>query len=66
MHLPFNEGGHPLSTADLLAAVADTRPVSRWAAETMDAIRQWGATHACPAGQDPRRTPAAQVERLQA
>ena len=66
LHLAFSDGARALATADLLAAAADTRPLSKLAPEAIDAVRQWGATHARPAGKDPRRMRGPQVERLQA
>ena len=66
LHLAFSDGARALATADLLAAVADTRPLSKLAPEAVEAVRRWGATHARPAGKDPRKSRGSQVERLQA
>ncbi len=66
LHLAY-AAGHDLQPADIFEAVADTRPLSKLSPETIAAIRTWGATHARPAGQDPRHQAAgSQVERLQA
>lgn len=43
-----------------------TRPLSKLSPEVSAAVRTWGATHARPAGKDPRRMQGPQVERLQA
>jgi hypothetical protein len=56
-----------LTTEDVAAALAETKPLSQLFPEQISAVRQWGGTHARPAGQDPRQVPmGSQVARLQA
>ena len=65
LHLAY-AAGRDLQPADIVEAAAATRPLSKLSPEVVAAVRTWGATHARPAAQDPRRPAAAPVERLQA
>lgn len=44
MHLAFGDGGRPLQQDDLLQAAAQLVPLSRTAAEQLQALQQWAAS----------------------
>ena len=44
MHLAFGDGGRPLKQDDLLQAAAQLVPLSRTAAEQLQALQQWASS----------------------
>lgn len=56
----FDENERPLETKDILAAAATTIPQAKMSADSISAIRAWGADKAKPASRSPEQEPQQQ------
>jgi ATP-dependent 26S proteasome regulatory subunit len=64
MFRAFDVGSADVSTADMVAAAAETMPLAKTAKDQIEAIRKWGETRARPASARPSTGPGNSARKL--